>query len=334
MIGAGGIAENAQLPAYARIGLPVAGLYDVDTPKSRRLADRHGIERIYASLTEAIAQPGVIFDLTVPARAIAEVIAQLPDGSAVLIQKPMGETLGEARRILTLCRERRLIAAINFQLRFSPNMLALRDALDRGLLGEVTDVEVRINTHTPWALWDFLKGIPRLEVLYHSIHYLDLLRSLLGDPRGVHCRAVRHPELPHYADTGNAILLDYGAHANITVRTHHNHRFGSKYAVSELRVEGTRGAAVASMGVNLSYPKGEPDRLELRFGSDAEWRSVPLVGSWFIEAFEGTMSNLQRFVAGEDETLHTRVEDTIKTMALVEACYQSSEREATPIPTV
>ena len=44
------------------------------------------------------------------------------------------------------------------------------------------------------------------------------------------------------------------------------------------------------------------------------------------------MSNLQRFVAGEDPALVSPVADAIKTMALVEACYQSSERGGTPIP--
>jgi hypothetical protein len=44
------------------------------------------------------------------------------------------------------------------------------------------------------------------------------------------------------------------------------------------------------------------------------------------------MSNLQRFVAGEDGALVSPVEDTIKTMALVDACYQSSDQGGTPIP--
>jgi predicted dehydrogenase len=62
------------------------------------------------------------------------------------------------------------------------------------------------------------------------------------------------------------------------------------------------------------------------------WKSVPLRGSWFVDAFEGPMSNLQRFVAGEDAALVSPVEDAIKTMALVEACYQSSASGGTPIP--
>jgi len=38
---------------------------------------------------------------------------------------------------------------VNFQLRFAPNMLAVKDALERGVLGALLDVEVRINLHTP-----------------------------------------------------------------------------------------------------------------------------------------------------------------------------------------
>ena len=42
----------------------------------------------------------------------------------------------------------------------------------------------------------------------------------------------------------------------------------------------------------------------------------------------------QRFVAGEDAALVSPLDDAISTMALVEACYESSARGATPIPPV
>jgi hypothetical protein len=43
------------------------------------------------------------------------------------------------------------------------------------------------------------------------------------------------------------------------------------------------------------------------------------------------MASLQRFAAGETQELPTRVEDAFRTMAVVEAAYESSERGATPI---
>jgi predicted dehydrogenase len=100
-----------------------------------------------------------------------------------------------------------------------------------------------------------------------------------------------------------------------------------------LKVEGTRGAAVLTLGVNLDYPTGPSDDLAVAFESSV-WTQIPLRGSWFTEAFEGPMSNLQRFAAGEDAALVSPVDDAIKTMALVEACYQSNERGGTPIPAV
>ena len=100
--------------------------------------------------------------------------------------------------------------------------------------------------------------------------------------------------------------------------------------MSQLKVEGTKATAVAKMGVNLNYPQGEPDTLEFA-GADGEWKSVALRGSWFLEAFEGPMSNLQRFVGGEDSALLSSTIDAFKTMALVEACYRSSEQGSTAI---
>jgi predicted dehydrogenase len=130
-----------------------------------------------------------------------------------------------------------------------------------------------------------------------------------------------------------SIILDYGDEIRASLLMNHTHTFGPDRAVSELKIEGTRAAAVAKMGVNLNYPHGEPDTLEFA-AADGQWTAVPLRGSWFLEAFEGPMSNLQRFAAGEDAALVSGVEDAVHTMALVEACYQSSAAGGMPIPAV
>lgn len=330
MIGAGSIVRDAHLPVYERLGFPVAGIFDINEAAARERAASAGT-RAFTSLGAAAATPGAVFDLAVPPGEIAGILAQLPPGAAVLMQKPMGRDIDEARRILALARGRQLVAAVNFQLRFAPNALALRDALSRGALGDVTDVEVRINLHTPWDYWQFLKGVPRLEVLMHSIHYIDLIRALLGEPSGVYCRGARHPALGGYADVATSIILDYGDRVRCSLTMNHTHVFGPRFAVSQLKVEGTAAAAVMKMGVNLDYPRGEAD--ELLFATrDTGWTPAPLRGSWFLEAFEGPMSNLQRVAAGEDAGLVSPVEDAFRTMTVVEACYESSARGGTPVP--
>ena len=334
IIGAGAIVRTAHLPAYRRLGLPIAGVFDIRREAAERLAAEFDVPRVFETL-EAAALGGrmnAVFDVAVPGSEVLGVLHRLPEGSPVLIQKPMGETLAGARAILETCRERQLVAAINFQLRFSPNVLALADMIGQGRLGEIVDIEVRLQVRQPWESWSFFRHAPRLEVLYHSIHYLDTIRMLVGDPRGVYCRAVAHPQYPDFCDTRSSIILDYGDQLRCSLTLNHTHQYDWTHRTSMLKVEGTAGAALLSMGVNLEYPLGRPDTLEVTNGK--AWEPVPLRGSWFTEAFEGPMSNLQRVATGEDTALVSPVEDAIRTMAVVEACYQSSVSGGTPIPEV
>lgn len=333
IIGAGGVVRTAHLPVYQRLKFPVAGLYDINLEAARDTARRFGVSTVFSSLAEAAMSPDAVFDVAVPGDQIIGVLKELPRGAAVLIQKPMGEDLATARSIVGICRDRGLVAAMNFQLRFSPNMLALRDLVASRELGDIVDIEVRLVVKQPWHLWKFLEGAPRLEILYHSIHYLDTIRALVGEPRGVYCRAVAHPSMPEFRDTRSTIILDYGDALRCSLLLNHTHEHEGTHGASFLKVEGTKGAAQLTLGVNIDYPNGPRDTLEVAV-EKGRWQPVGLRGSWFIEAFEGPMSNLQRFVAGEDAALVSPVDDAIRTMALVEACYQSSASGGTPIPEV
>lgn len=328
LIGGGGIVNDAHLPAYRLAGLPVAGVYDLDRDKASALAAKWQI-RAFGRLEEAVSTPSAIFDLALPPASHLDVLPSLPDGAAVLLQKPMGRDLAEASAILALCRQKSLKAAVNFQLRFSPMMLAVADALARGWLGRLIDSEVHLNLVTPWQLFPFLKGMPRVEIAVHSIHYLDTLRAMLGNPTGVHARTLGHPSTD-LAQTRTSAIFDYAPDQRVTVSINHNHDFGRRFQDASFRFEGTEGAAMVKLGLLLNYPEGEPDELWItRRGGD--WTQIPLQGQWFPHAFIGTMSNLQRFASGEDDRLETSVEDAWHTMAMAEAAFESAARPATPV---
>ena len=198
IVGAGGIARDAHLPAYQKAGFPVAALVDADENKAASLASRFQVPLASRSIEEAIrhSPPESIFDVAVPASALLDVLHGIPAGSAVLLQKPMGQSLDEAEAILALCRQKGLTAAMNFQLRYAPVMLAARQLAEAQLLGRVHDMEVQLSVHSPWELWSFLRTAPRLEILYHSIHYIDLVRAWFGDPFTRLCQDRSQPPHP------------------------------------------------------------------------------------------------------------------------------------------
>ncbi|WP_460275677.1 Gfo/Idh/MocA family protein [Celeribacter sp. ULVN23_4] len=327
IIGAGSIVTDAHLPAYRDLGVPVLGIFDPDREKAAAVAEAWGT-RALESATQASAQNGVIYDLAVPPAAIADVLETLPDHAIAIIQKPLGSNLGEADRIISVLRRKKIKAAVNFQLRFAPMSLALKDAVQKGFLGDVVDFDAWLALDTPWHLWAFLADLPRVEILLHSIHYLDFTRDLLGNPKGIHARTMGHPSST-VSNTRTAMMLDYGEQIRCNLSINHNHAFGRKFQACEFRICGTKGAAYMKLGVNLDYPKGEPD--ELWLNTDGEWRQVPLIGNWFLAAFHGRFAQVQRFAAGLDDRLEGSAEDAWHTMALVEAAYESSAKPMHPI---
>src|SRR5579863_5494107 len=325
IIGAGGIVRDAHLPAYRKIGLPVAGIFDLDHGKARALAAEFSVPTVHESLEAAIKAAGseAVFDLALPPDAILATVERLPRGSVALIQKPLGPGLAGARAIVAALDARKIVAATNFQLRFTPSMLAICDAIRRGLFGEVVELEVRLAVYMPWELWAFIPRLQAVEIPLHSIHYLDWIRSILGEPLSVYAKSTPHPRYPDLKDARSSILLDFGRAARCCLSLNHTYNFGPKHVAATLRVEGVRGCAHLELGYLIDYLKPIPEKLEMII-EGGEWTEIPLVGERMPDAFGAVMSNLQRFAAGEDATLDTDVHDSIKTMALVDACLVSS----------
>lgn len=329
IIGAGGIVNDAHLPAYKKAGFNVIGITNRTKERAEALAEKFNIPNVYDSVADAVAKApaDAVYDITIMPAQFVETLEQLPNGSAVLIQKPMGDYFWQSKEILSVCRRKQLVAAINCQLRFAPFVSAARNMIKQGLIGELYDMEVRVTLKTPWELFPHVMVHPRLEIQYHSIHYIDLIRSFLGDPRTVMAKTLKHPA-KNLSSTRSTILFDYGDTTHAVINTNHDHVFGPHNEESFIKWEGTKGAIKAKMGLLMDYPNGVPDLFEyclLEEGKKPEWKTLQLEGSWFPDAFIGTMSSLMRYKEHSSAILPTSVEDVIKTMAVVESAYISSD---------
>ena len=323
-IGAGGIIKNAHIPAYKSLGLTIDGVYDLKTENANNLADEFSISNVYDTLQKATSVKDVVFDIAVPPEHLLEIVKSLPSDSFALLQKPMGSNYDEAKEILKVCKKNNITAALNFQLRFSPMMLCLKDAIRKKLLGEVVDVEFHYSYYLPWHLWPFLEKLDRVEIPLNSIHYFDVIRSIFGMPEAVFAHSTGHPKYPKLSDTKTTAVLKYSNNLRCALSLNHCYQFGPKNQSANVKVEGTEGVVFITLGSMLNYPNFEQDKFEIKTLTD-DWKEINLIGNWFPDAFEGTMSNLQRFIHGEDEKLETTVEDAVETMRLIEALLKSKD---------
>ncbi|WP_243403207.1 Gfo/Idh/MocA family protein [Sphingobacterium haloxyli] len=336
IIGAGGIVKDAHLPAYRKAGFNVHGIVNRTKSKAEMLAQEFDIPHVYDTVEDAVlnAPAETIYDITIMPNKFIETLEALPDGAAVLIQKPMGDYYPESKAILEVCQRKGLVAAINCQLRQAPFVNAARWLIEQGHMGELYDMEVRVNVHTPWQLFPHVMVHPRLEILYHSVHYIDLIRSFLGNPQSVYAKTLKHPT-KDLSSSRTTLLFDYGDTLHAVVNTNHDHDFGPRHQESYIKWEGTKGAIKATMGLLQDYPHGVPDVFEYCIkpedGRTPEWVKYPIEGTWFPDAFIGSMGSLMRYKLGEIDILPAAVEDVIDTMGVVEAAYQSSEAGGQPI---
>ena len=103
----------------------------------------------------------------------AMALAALRVGAHVYLEKPITQTLAEADELLALADRARLKIVVAHQMRLAPNILALKTAIEQGLLGELLE----IRSH---GKQDHRAGGEDLVVL--GVHLFDLMRFFAGDP--------------------------------------------------------------------------------------------------------------------------------------------------------
>ena len=324
LIGCGGIVNYAHLPAYRRHNLSIVGCFDRNRDAARQTADTHDIPRVFESVDQILADPDVsIVDIAIHPGAQPVVAIQcLEAGKHALCQKPLGVTPTEARRIVNAGKATGRKAAVNQQMRWSGGIAAARQIIESGFIGQLTDLQINVSVTTPWHMWPWLCESDQLDIMFHSIHYLDAIRFLAGDPALVTSRHAKFPGQAERAETKTVTVLDYDSGCQALIAVNHHDESGGIHA--RFRFLGTEGVIEGEIGLLATYPDGGIDTIRARRGDEPEgqWHEPELTTLWIPDAFIGPMASLINAIETDTDPL-TSVADNLQTIRLVTAAYQS-----------
>ncbi|MFO1466010.1 MAG: Gfo/Idh/MocA family oxidoreductase [Steroidobacteraceae bacterium] len=326
IVGAGEIVDLAHLPAYRAHGLDVVGITDMNPERAKAVAARHGIPRVYASVREIAQDRGVaVVDIAVFPWAQCELaIPLLEAGKHLLCQKPLSYDYAEAEKLVDRAEQNGRLIAVNQQLRFSESVAAARAMVQLGWIGDPFEMSWDFHVYTPWENWAWVARQPRLDLQQFSIHPLDSVRYLLGDPAFVYGTQAREPEQPEAGETRTISVLEYADQKRAFVRSFHKNRASDPRA--ELRIDGTRGSIRGTIGLMYDYPKGRADTLELcsqALPTDG-WLHYPVTSRWIPDAFIGPMASLLQAIATQGMPV-TNGRDNLATLRLIHALYRSGQ---------
>ncbi len=194
-IGAGFIMADVQLASYKEAGFPVAAIASRTRSNAEQVARRWGIAKTHDTPQALIEDPGVeILDIAYPPDqqpALIRLALGQKHIRAILAQKPLALDLATAKAVVAEAKAAGKMLSVNQNMRFDQSMRVLKQILDRGDLGEpvIATIEMRAIPH--WQT--FLAAYDRLTLLNMSVHHLDVLRFLLGDPIDVFTAARPDP---------------------------------------------------------------------------------------------------------------------------------------------
>ena len=326
-IGAGMIMAECHLAAYKEAGFTVAAIASRTKAKAEAVATRWGIPKVHNTPEALIVDPSIeVLDIAYPPdQQPTLILAALkqPHIKAILAQKPLALTLADAIALRDAAAKAGKVLSVNQNMRYDQSMRVLKEILDGGDLGEIVFAQIDMHAIPHWQ--GFLAGYDRLTLANMSVHHLDVLRFLFGQPVEIATQTRTDPRTTFEHTDGITVSTLRFASGVLAVSLEdvwsgpRAEGYENDQHIT-FRVEGTLGVAKGTIG----WPTGAASTLTYasQKTTKGKWVTPTWETMWFPHAFVGVMEQLQYAVkTGTPPALS--VADNVQTVALIEAGYRS-----------
>lgn len=209
LAGCGGISNAWLTPLSGFADAKVVGLVDLNPDAAEAQRKRHALDHAEtgADLAEMLKRlkPDAVFDCTVPAAHRAVTVTALEHGCHVLGEKPMAESMRDARAMVDAAERAGKLYAVIQNRRYADPILRFREFLNRGAIGppHTLHADFFLGPH----FGGFREEMRHVLLLDMAIHTFDQARFLSGaDPVSV----IAHdwnPAGSWYAHGASAVAL-------------------------------------------------------------------------------------------------------------------------------
>ena len=191
LVGCGGMSRAWLNVAQDRSDLEIVGLVDIDLETAKKRAEEYGLDNVVidCSLISVISRtkPDVVFDVTIPDAHTEVTVTALKKGCHVLGEKPLSNSMVNARKSIKAAEKAGKIYAVIQNRRYNVHIRRLTRLLASGAIGELTTVncDFYLGAHFG-GFRDRMKHVLLLDM---AIHTFDQARLITGaDPVSVYCR--------------------------------------------------------------------------------------------------------------------------------------------------
>ena len=329
IIGAGNIIENSHLPIYQKNGLNIKNIYDIDNKKAKKLKKKFNIEKFSNTLEEILEDKSLdIVDIAVPAEFNKELFTKsIYNNKNILIQKPLSNNLTSAQEIVKIYKKSNLKSNVNHQMQYSPTISAAKFIINNNYLGNIISFKLFTHRFTDWSIWPWLEKIDFPELRYNSIHYLDTIRYLFGNPKALDANFIHSDNDINDKPMNTNIIFDYDNY-NGELDITHNSKLNPKQWQAGYKIIGENGYCEGTISSMIGNGNDFLDSLKISciINKKKYENYFELEGRWFSEAFLGPIYSLMQSIKDNTEP-RTNIYDAYETLVLVENVIKNFENK-------
>ena len=326
LVGCGSISQTWLKAIKTLPDIKLMAMVDLDEALAKERAKQFELDIATGSnLPDLLKQsrPDVVFDCTVPQAHYEVTLRSLAAGCHVFGEKPMADSLNEAKQMIRAANDAKKVYAVMQNRRYDANIRTLKQFLASGVLGDITTVHADFFIGARFG--GFRDHMPHILIKDMAIHTFDAARFLLDeDPQAVYCHEW-NPKGSWYDQDASATAI-----FEMTNDVVFSYR-GSWCAEglhttweSQWRIIGTKGSVTWDGAEGFKAEIIEDDS-----GFLSSYRPIAVSGKEAAEFGSGHVGALEAFVKAiqTEQTPETICTDNIKSLAMVLAAVESAEQK-------
>jgi predicted dehydrogenase len=215
IIGLGAIGERVLRNFQYNEGTRVAALCDTNESRLEELKSELGEIALYSNYKELLNNEEIeLVYIAVPPKFHHQIaLDAIKKGKHILCEKPLANSIEEAREMAEAAESAGIVNAINFPMMYSNVFRLFKEKAEAGTLGEIKRVEVNLHfTEWPrkWQKNNWIAGREQGGFIREvGPHYIQMILDVFGDIKDVRS-FVDYPEDPELCETGFVAVMTAG----------------------------------------------------------------------------------------------------------------------------
>ena len=237
----------------------------------------------------------------------------------LFIEKPLGISCLGWSDILDICDQKKLISYIAYCHRYIPYTKKFKEIIDSKKYGNILHANVRWGSYLPdWHPWEDYRSFYMAKkdqgggALLDESHGIDLIRYLIGEPKGVYAQIRNISDLEITSDDTASLNLDFPKGELV----HLNFDLTSRYPRISIEIICSKGTLIWD---RIDH------KIKIFDASTKEWKEINFTKDDLMSMYYLQAQNFYNCLTSKEKP-KIDIKDALLTQKIIDASFDSSNK--------